>query len=119
MKDKKAMIIVTVIITSIVLITINLVISFFKKEDYEKLGLDIKYYNIDYCTVYSEDIFSTYKVYKLTRSYVNKELEEQLNGNEYWSKKKYYEYEMMRFDEYNTGKRTENVICPLWYKKRR
>ena len=76
MKDKIVIIIVTAIITSIVLMTMSLVISILEKEDYEKLGLDIKYYNIDYCTVYCEDIFSTYKVYKLTRSYINEELDE-------------------------------------------
>lgn len=115
MKDKIVIIIVTAIITSIVLMTMSLVILILEKEDYEKLGLDIKYYNIDYCTVYCEDIFSTYKVYKLTRSYINEELDEQLNGNEYWSKKKYYEYVMMRFDEYITGERTEIDRENLYY----
>lgn len=115
MKDKKVIIIVTAIITSIVFIIISFVISVLKKEDYEKLGLDIHDYNIDYCTVYCEEGFSTYKVYKLTSAYINEKLDEQLNRNENWSKKKYYEYVMMKFDEYTPGKRIEIDRENLYY----
>ncbi len=65
-------------------------------NDYKKLGLDINYYEVKYYTVFEEDIFEEYKVYKISNGSI-KRLKEQMENSELWSKNKYYEYIMNEF----------------------
>lgn len=83
------------------LITYILILKTFLKidKDYQKLGLELNTYNIDYYTVYDEDFFGTYKVYKLNISRNKDKIRDELENSPYWSKDKFYEYAMMRFYE--------------------
>lgn len=86
----------------IVCLTIYIFIlkTFFKVDnDYQKLGLELNTYNIDYYTVYDEDFFGTYKVYKLNIFRHKDEIRNQLENSPYWSKNKFYEYVMLKFYE--------------------
>lgn len=86
----------------IVCLTIYIFIlkTFFKVDnDYQKLGLELNTYNIDYYTVYDEDFFGTYKVYKLNIFRNKDEIRNQLENSPYWSKNKFYEYVMLKFYE--------------------
>ena len=71
-------------------------ISYKIDNDYLKLGLDIKYYEIKYYTVFEDDIFEKYKVYKISNRSME-ELRRQLENSKLWSKNKYYEYIMNEF----------------------
>ena len=69
-----------------------------RDEDYKKLDLNLKSYNINYYTVYEEkDSTGQYKVYKLNLMGQQEEFIEKLEKSEFWSKNKFYEYIMMRF----------------------
>lgn len=92
--------IVSIIIIFFLITYIFILKIFFKVDnDYQKLGLELNTYNIDYYTVYDEDFFGTYKVYKLN-IYRNKDkIRDELENSNYWSKDKFYEYVMMKFYE--------------------
>ena len=86
--------------------------------DYQKLKLEIKDYDIDYYTIYSKDISYEYKVYKINNSYKGDSIDEikiQLENSKDWSKKKFYEYIMMKFYERIDGKITEIDRENLYY----
>lgn len=69
-----------------------------RDEDYKKLDMNLKSYNINYYTVYEEkDSTGQYKVYKLNLMGQQEEFIEKLEKSEFWSKNKFYEYIMMRF----------------------
>lgn len=69
-----------------------------RDEDYKKLDLNLKSYNINYYTVYEEkDSTGQYKVYKLNLMGQQEEFIEKLKKSKFWSKNKFYEYIMMRF----------------------
>ena len=69
-----------------------------RDEDYKKLDLNLKSYNINYYTVYEEkDSTGQYKVYKLNLMEQQEKFIEKLEKSEFWSKNKFYEYIMMRF----------------------
>lgn len=92
--------IVSIIIIFFLIIYIFILKTFFKIDnDYKKLGLELDTYNIDYYTVYDEDFFGTYKVYKLNMFRDKDEIRDKLENSAFWSKNKFYEYVMMRFYE--------------------
>ena len=92
--------IVLIIIIIFLIIYIFILKTFFKVDnDYQKLGLELNTYNIDYYTVYDEDFFGTYKVYKLNTSGKIDEFRSEIEKSSYWSRDKFYEYVMMRFYE--------------------
>lgn len=92
--------IVSIIIIFFLITYILILKTFFKiDKDYQKLGLELNTYNIDYYTVYDEDFFGTYKVYKLNISRNKDKIRDELENSPYWSKDKFYEYAMMRFYE--------------------
>jgi len=107
MKNKKA------ILHMVLILLIILVVSFLSVEitkfyfsigdrDYQRLGLKIEYYNIEYYTVYEEDCLGgNYKVYKIKNYYSDSmdEFRKQLETSDLWSKDKYYEYIMQEFYE--------------------
>ena len=65
--------IISIIIILFLIIYIFISKIFYKIDnDYSKLGLDIKYYEIKYYTVFEDDIFEKYKVYKIS----NRSMEE-------------------------------------------
>ena len=82
-------------ITKLYLLTTN-------NKEYKKLGLEIEEYDIEYCTVYTEDFLDgKYKVYKL-KNYSTHSMDEfrtQLERSDLWNKNKYYEYIMKEFSE--------------------
>ena len=82
-------------ITKLYLLTTN-------NKEYKKLGLEIEEYDIEYCTVYTEDFWDgKYKVYKL-KNYSTHSMDEfrtQLERSDLWNKNKYYEYIMKEFSE--------------------
>lgn len=92
--------IVSIIIIFFLIIYVFILKTFFKIDnDYQKLGLELNTYNIDYYTVYDEDFFGTYKVYKLNMFGDKDEIRKKLENSPFWSKDKFYEYVMMRFYE--------------------
>ena len=61
-----------------------------RDEDYKKLDLNLKSYNINYYTVYEEkDSTGQYKVYKLNLMGQQEEFIEKLEKSEFWSKNKW------------------------------
>lgn len=90
------------LIISIIIILFLIIYIFISKiiykidNDYAKLGLDIKYYEIKYYTVFEDDIFESYKVYKISNTSIE-ELRKQLENSKLWSRNKYYEYIMNEF----------------------
>lgn len=92
--------IVSIIIIVFFITHILILKTFFRiDKDYQKLGLELNTYNIDYYTVYDEDFFGTYKVYKLNIARNKDKIRDELENSPYWSKDKFYEYVMMRFYE--------------------
>ena len=101
MKEKK--IIIYIILTLTIIIATNFlsikITSTKPDTDYQKLGLKLNEYDIDYYTVYLDDSFGEYKVYKINDNYKGNidKIKTQLENSELWSRNKYYEYVMMRF----------------------
>lgn len=96
-KNLKDFLFVTIIIF-LIFYTIVLKENSKRDEDYKKLDLNLKSYNINYYTVYEEkDSTGQYKVYKLNLMGQQEEFIEKLEKSEFWSKNKFYEYIMMRF----------------------
>ena len=92
--------IVAIIMIIFLLIYIFVLKTFFKIDnDYQKLGLELNTYNIDYYTVYDEDFFGKYIVYNLNMFGETDKIRDMLENSNYWSKDKFYEYIMMRFYE--------------------
>lgn len=96
-ENLKDFLFVTIIII-LIFYTIVLKENSKRDEDYKKLDLNLKSYNINYYTVYEEkDSTGQYKVYKLNLMGQQEEFIEKLEKSEFWSKNKFYEYIMMRF----------------------
>ena len=70
-------------------------------NDYKNVGLKIEDYNVEYCTTYSYDKLSKYKVYKIKNYYSNsmEKFKIQLENSDLWSRDKFYEYIMKEFYE--------------------
>ena len=110
---KKVEVVKTIgLIISIIIILFLIIYIFISKifykidNDYSKLGLDIKYYEIKYYTIFEDDIFEKYKVYKISNRSME-ELRRQLENSKLWSRNKYYEYTMNEFyDIKETGETT-------------
>ena len=116
---QKNIVLILCIIILLFLSTYIVILKIFTNtnNDYKKLGIKIKDYDIEYYTVYNEDILSKYKVYKINNSSISN-IKNQLENSELWSKNKYYEYIMKEFYELNEGKKffidRENLY---YYKK--
>ncbi len=110
--------IISIIIILFLIINIFISKIFYKIDnDYLKLGLDIKYYEIKYYTVFEDDIFEKYKVYKISNSSME-ELRKQLENSKLWSRNKYYEYIMKEFyDIKETGETTPIDRQDVYYYK--
>ena len=94
---KSKVIILAIVIILFFIISIFIIKYFTKKDnDYEKLGLNIDYSDIKYYTIFEDDIFERYKVYKIHNSSI-KNLKMQLENSKLWGKDKYYEYIMDEF----------------------
>lgn len=124
MKNKKVilhiiLILVILIVGSFLSIkTTELCFSIYGDRDYQELGLNLDSYDIVYYTVYNQDIFSEYKVYKISDYYKNEnvyEIKEKLENSSEWSKEKFYEYIMMKFYERIDGKITKIDREDLYY----
>lgn len=112
MKNKK------IILYNLVVLVICIIVSFLSVEftklyfstsrdkEYKKLGLEIEEYDIEYCTIYTEDFLDgKYKIYKLKNYYTYSmdEFRTQLEESNLWDKNKYYEYIMKEFSERKDG----------------
>lgn len=118
MKNKK--IIIYIILALIIIVTnfLSIKITSTKSDtDYQKLGLELNEYDIDYYTAYLKDSFGVYKVYKINDHYKGDidEIKEQLENSELWNRNKYYEYVMMRFYDKIDNKTTEIDREDLYY----
>lgn len=111
MKNKKIILHITLIPIIVIIVSfLSVVITKFyfsiRDRDYQELGLNIEYYDIEYYTVYEEDCLGgNYKVYKIKNYYRDSmdEFKNQLESNELWNKDKYYEYIMQEFYEIKDG----------------
>lgn len=86
----------------------KLYFSINRDEDYEKLGLEIDEYDIEYCTIYTEDFLDgKYKVYKIKNynTYIMDKFKSQLEESDLWDRNKYYEYIMQEFSEIKDDER--------------
>ncbi len=105
-----ALIILIVIFTSVFSIGMKeFYESFAGDKDYEKTGLSIKKYNIDYYTVYNDSGLGKYKVYKIGINSV-KDIIKQIENNSEWSKNKFYEYIMESFKIPNKEDDYDDII---------
>ena len=95
--NKFALILLLLIIVFLIVYILISKVTFKVDEDYKKLYLELSSDNIDYYTVYEDDSLIKYKVYKLNMFGKKDEFKNKLEENNYWSKNKFYEYEMMRF----------------------
>ena len=114
---KEFVFILLVVITIFLIIYILISKAIFKvDEDYKRVDLELSSYNIDYYTAYEDDPLIKYKVYKLNMFGKNDEFRNKLEENNYWSKNKFYEYEMMRFyEKLDNKERTEIDREDLYY----
>ena len=123
MKDKKilyiVLLLIAIILTNILSIKITSLYTESKEDnDYQKLDLEIKDYDIDYYTIYSKDISYEYKVYKINNYYNGDSMDKikiQLENSKDWSRKKFFEYIMMKFYERVDAKMTEIDREDLYY----
>ncbi len=106
MKNKKIIlyIILIVIFSNFLSIWITSLITNSQGDnDYKKLELNIKDYDIEYYTVYDKG----YKVYKINNYYNGDSIDrikEELENSAIWTKNKFYEYIMIKFYEKEIGK---------------
>lgn len=114
MKNKKItlyilLVLVICIIVSFLSVEITkLYFSISRDKDYKKLGLEIEEYDIEYCTIYTEDFLDgKYKVYKIKNynTYIMDKFESQLEESDLWDRNKYYEYIMQEFSEIKDDER--------------
>ncbi len=91
-----SLIVAIIIIFSLIMYIVILKYIIKADNDYTKFGIDIKYYEIKYYTVYEDDVFEEYKVYKINNRSIN-DLKKQLENSKLWSRNKYYEYIMNEF----------------------
>ena len=117
MKNKKVIlyiileIVICMVVSFLSIEITKLYFSVNSNEDYKKLGLEIDEYDIEYCTIYTEDFLDgKYKVYKLKDYYSDcmDEFRTQLESSDLWDRNKYYEYIMQEFSEIKDDK-----IIPL------
>ena len=119
MKNKK--IILYIILTIVIIIFTSWltteIASAKGDTDYKNLDLEIEDNDIEYCTIYSYNTFSKYKVYKIKNYYHDsmEEFEQQLENSNLWSKNKFYEYIMMEFGEIDGNKKVEIDRENLYY----
>ena len=112
------------IIILIILLAIkiaNMIASSKMDTDYQKLGLELNKYDIDYYTVYYEeafDYYGVYKVYKLNIYKKEEDIRNKLESSKLWSKEKFYEYIMRRFTEKVSVKTDEIDREDLYYYKK-
>ena len=108
MKNKKKFLYILLVIAICIAVSFlssiitKLYCSVSKDEDYKKLGLEIDEYDIEYCTIYTEDFLDgKYKVYKIKNYYTEcmNEFRTQLEESNLWDRNKYYEYIMKEFTE--------------------
>lgn len=119
-----------IVIYIVLLIVICMVVSFLSiemtklyfsinsDEDYKKLGLEIDEYDIEYCTIYTEDFLDgKYKVYKIKNynTYIMDKFKRQLEESDLWNRNKYYEYIMQDFSEIKDNERVPIDRDDLYY----
>lgn len=124
MKNKKVILHIILILIIVIVVSFlstkitELRFSIYGDIDYKELGLNLDSHDIVYYTVYNQDIFDEYKVYKISDYYKNEnvnEIKEKLENSNEWSKEKFYEYIMMKFYERIDGKITEIDREDLYY----
>ena len=98
LKEVVLILLIVIIMFLIIYILISKV-TFKVDEEYKKINLELSSYNVDYYTVYKDDPLQKYTVYKLNMFGEKEEFRRKLEKSNYWSKNKFYEYEMMRFYE--------------------
>ncbi len=111
------------LILSIVIIFFLIIYIFILKilfridDDYKKLDLEIKDYEIEYCTTYGYDEVSKYKVYKIKNYYSNtmEKFKVQLENSDLWNRDKFYEYIMEEFYEINENETIKIDREKLYY----
>lgn len=124
MKNKKVILHIILILIIVIVVSFlstkitELRFSIYGDIDYKELGLNLDSHDIVYYTVYNQDIFDEYKVYKISDYYKNEnvnEIKEKLENSNEWNKEKFYEYIMMKFYERIDGKITEIDRENLYY----
>ena len=124
MKNKKVILHIILILIIVIVVSFlstkitELRFSIYGDIDYKELGLNLDSHDIVYYTVYNQDIFDEYKVYKISDYYKNEnvnEIKEKLENSNEWNKEKFYEYIMMKFYERIDGKITEIDRDDLYY----
>ena len=124
MKNKKIVlyivleIVICMVVSFLSIEITKLYFSVNSNEDYKKLGLEIGKYDIEYCTIYTEDFLDgKYKVYKLKNYYTDcmEEFRNQLESSNLWDRNKYYEYIMREFSEIKDDERIPIDRDDLYY----
>ena len=124
MKNKKTVLYIILVIVICIVVSFlsiemtKLYFSINRDEDYKKLGLEIDEYDIEYCTIYTEDFLDgKYKVYKIKNynTYIMDKFESQLEESDLWDRNKYYEYIMKEFSEIKDDERIHIDRDDLYY----
>ena len=124
MKNKKIILYILLVIAMCIVVSFlsieitKLYFSINRDEDYKKLGLEIDEYDIEYCTIYTEDFLDgKYKVYKIKNynTYIMDKFKSQLEESDLWDRNKYYEYIMQEFSEIKDDERIPIDREDLYY----
>lgn len=124
MKNKKIILYILLVIAMCIVVSFlsieitKLYFSINRDEDYKKLGLEIDEYDIEYCTIYTEDFLDgKYKVYKIKNynTYIMDKFKSQLEESDLWDKNKYYEYIMQELSEIKDDERIPIDREDLYY----
>lgn len=105
MRNKSGFLSIKLIFIGLIIIFVCVKIIGVIKEDtdYKKLDLGFEKNDIEYYTVYNNNILGKYKVYKINTYYIKNKSEdivEKLNKCDGWNRNKFYEYIMAKFYEY-------------------
>ena len=124
MKNKKIILYILLVIAMCIVVSFlsieitKLYFSINRDEDYKKLGLEIDEYDIEYCTIYTEDFLDgKYKVYKIKNynTYIMDKFKSQLEESDLWDRNKYYEYIMQELSEIKDDERIPIDREDLYY----
>lgn len=124
MKNKKIILYILLVIAMCIVVSFlsieitKLYFSINRDKDYKKLGLEIDEYDIEYCTIYTEDFLDgKYKVYKIKNynTYIMDKFKSQLEESDLWDRNKYYEYIMQEFSEIKDDERIPIDREDLYY----
>lgn len=122
---KKNIILLIILIIAIIIFSNYIVIQITKifdakkvDNDYKELEISIEDQDIIYYTVYNRGYFNEYKVYQIYSNSMKK-IKKQVENNNLWTRKKFFEYIMKNFYEKSEKQRIDIDRGDLYYYARK